>query len=349
MAQKVLVTGGTGYIGSHTVVELQKAGYDVVIIDNLITSYRFIVDNISKITGVLPDFHQIDLCDLKKVRAFFLQNNDIIAVVHFAAFKLVGESVEFPNKYYYNNTVSLINLIEGMKLANIVNLVFSSSCTVYGQPEMVPVTENFPVVKAESPYGNTKQICEDIISDNVKISELKAISLRYFNPIGAHESGLLGELPINKPNNLMPVITQTANGKLDRLVIHGNDYPTPDGTAIRDYFHVSDLAKAHVMALEYLSERKNKHPYSIFNLGSDKGYSVLEVVRTFEMETGVKLNYEFGRRRPGDVIKIWADSTLAFKELGWKTMKSLAEMVTSAWKWELYLDSTEGRQKLAGK
>jgi UDP-glucose 4-epimerase len=342
MAQKISVTGGTGYIGSHTATELQKAGYEVIIIDNLSNSFAFIVDNIEKISGIRPEFHKIDLCDKVKVNDFFKSHRDIIAVIHFAAFKMVGESVANPNKYYYNNTVALLNLLEGMKHAKINKLVFSSSCTVYGQPENVPVTEDFPVVKAESPYGNTKQICEDIISDNCRVTDLNAISLRYFNPIGADSSGLIGELPIGKPCNLMPVITQVAIGKLNTCLVHGNDYPTKDGTAIRDYFHVSDLAEAHIAALDYLIKQKNINHYSIFNLGSDQGYSVLEVIKTFEKANGIRLLYEIGPRRPGDVTKIWADSSRAFRELGWKTKRSLEDMVVSSWKWEQYLASDEG-------
>lgn len=334
---KILVTGGTGYIGSHTVVELQLAGYEVVIIDNLSNSFEFIIDNITSITGIRPDFYNIDLCDKKALENFFDKADDIVGIIHFAAFKAVGESVANPNKYYYNNLASLINVLENMVRKEIDLFIFSSSCTVYGEPAKVPISEDFPIVKALSPYGNTKQMSEDIIVDNVKVSNLKAIILRYFNPIGAHETGLLGELPINIPNSLMPVITQTAIGKREKLSVYGNDYPTPDGTAIRDYFHVSDLARAHVMAMDYLFEGKNSDNTEIFNLGSEKGYSVLEVINEFEKVSGVDLNYEIGNRRAGDAVKVFADSTKAFNKFGWKTERNLTEMVRSAWKWEQYL------------
>jgi UDP-glucose 4-epimerase len=334
---KILVTGGTGYIGSHTVVELQQAGYDVVILDNLSNSFEFIVKNITTITGKKPDFHKIDLCNKKTLGKFFEEVNDIIGVIHFAAFKAVGESVENPNKYYYNNLTSLINLLENMVRKKIDPIIFSSSCTVYGEPARVPITEDFPVVEALSPYGNTKQISEEIIADNIKVTDINAIILRYFNPIGAHETGLLGELPINIPNSLMPVITQTAIGKREIMTVHGNDYPTPDGTAIRDYFHVSDLARAHVMAMDYILERKNACNYELFNLGSEKGYSVLEVINEFIKVSEVELNYKIGPRRAGDAIKVYADSTKAYTKFGWKTEKNLTEMVRTAWAWEQYL------------
>lgn len=334
---KILVTGGTGYIGSHTVVELQLEGYEVVIIDNLSNSFEFIIDNITSITGIRPDFHKIDLCDHEALNTFFNEVPDISGIIHFAAFKAVGESVENPNKYYYNNLTSLINLLAHMVRRKIDLFIFSSSCTVYGEPAKVPITEDFPVIKALSPYGNTKQISEEIIADNVDVTNLKAVILRYFNPIGAHETGLLGELPINIPNSLMPVITQTAIGIREKMTIHGNDYPTHDGTAIRDYFHVSDLARAHVLAMNYLREGKNISNYEIFNLGSEKGYSVLEVINAFKEVSGIDLKYEFGPRRSGDAVKVYADSTKAFKKFGWKTEKDLTEMVSSAWKWEQYL------------
>jgi UDP-glucose 4-epimerase len=334
---RILVTGGTGYIGSHTVVELQLEGYEVVIIDNLSNSHEFIVDNIAGITGIRPSFFNIDLCNKTGLRSFFETVQNIRGIIHFAAFKAVGESVENPNKYYYNNLTSLVNLLENTNEFQIKPFIFSSSCTVYGEPVKVPITEDFLVVKALSPYGNTKQISEEIIADNVGVSDLNAIILRYFNPIGAHESGLLGELPLNIPNSLMPVITQTAIGIREKMTVFGNDYPTPDGTAIRDYFHVSDLARAHVLAMDYLLEGKNSDNFEIFNLGSEKGYSVLEVINTFLKESGVELKYEFGPRRAGDAIKVYADSSKANKLLGWKTEKNLTDMVRSAWKWEQYL------------
>lgn len=335
---RILVTGGAGYIGSHTVVELQKAGYDVLIIDNLSNSHEFIIDNIEKISSRKPVFCKFDLCDKLALDKFFIENNDIVAVIHFAAFKDVEESVKFPGKYYYNNLVSLINLLDMMVKHGIENLVFSSSCTVYGEPAVVPITEDAPVVKPESPYGNTKIISEEIIADYAKSIDFKTISLRYFNPIGADESALIGELPLQSPTNLMPVITQSAIGKIGQIKVHGSDYQTPDGSPVRDYFHVTDCAMAHLSAVKYLLNNKNTAPYTVFNLGSDKGYTVLDVIKTFEIETGIKLNYVLGPRRKGDVSRIYADSTKAYKNLGWKAKKSLAEMVTSAWKWEQYLN-----------
>ena len=338
MNHKILVTGGAGYIGSHTTTELLRAGYEVLIIDNLSNSNEFIIDNIFKITGKKPSFHKLDLCDINATAEFFTQNKNIKAIIHFAAFKDVYESVKFPGKYYYNNLVSLVNVLNQMIKHDIENLVFSSSCTVYGEPDIVPIKEDALIIKPASPYGNTKKISEEIIVDYVKANNLKVISLRYFNPTGADKSALIGELPLSTPSNLMPAITQSAIGKRGQIIVHGNDYPTHDGTPVRDYFHVTDCAKAHIAALEYLSNKKFKQPYSIFNLGSEKGYSVLDVIETFISETGVKLDYKMGPRRPGDVSQIYADTTLAFNELGWKAEKSLAEMVTSAWEWEKYLE-----------
>lgn len=331
----VLVTGGTGYIGSHTAVELINEGYDVVIIDNLSNSTKDSLDGIEKITGVRPKFEEFDLCDAAKVNHFFTQYKDVKAIIHFAASKAVGESVEKPLLYYKNNLWSLINLLNAMKDFNVPNIVFSSSCTVYGQPERLPVTENAPIQKAMSPYGNTKQICEEIISDTIAaVSTLKAISLRYFNPIGAHPSALIGELPIGVPANLVPFITQTAIGLRDKLKVFGNDYNTPDGTCIRDYIHVVDLAKAHVVAIQRLLENKNKSTYEVFNIGTGNGNTVLDIINTFEKVSGVKLNYNIVERRPGDIEKVWADTTYANQELGWKAVSSLDETLLSAWKWE---------------
>lgn len=334
MAAKILVTGGTGYIGSHTVVELQKSGFEPVIIDNLSTSYEKIVDQIARITGKRPIFEKLDMRDADALHMFFKKHDDIEGVIHFAAHKAVGESVANPLKYYRNNLQSLINLLECMQLLPDQNLVFSSSCTVYGQPEQLPVTEKAPVMPAMSPYGNTKQISEEIIHDVVKSGQLQAISLRYFNPIGAHESGLIGELPIGVPDNLVPYITQTAIGKREKLTIFGNDYNTPDGTAIRDYIYICDLTKAHVTALERMLDKKSEKSHEIFNLGTGTGYSVLEAVNTFEKATGVKLNWGFSGRRPGDVEQVWADTTLANLKLGWKAEKGLDVMMATAWKWE---------------
>jgi len=331
---KILVTGGTGYIGSHTVVELQGKGYEVIIVDDLSNSSIEVLDNIAKITGKKPLFEQFDLTDAGKTGAFFRKHNDLGGIIHFAAFKAVGESVEFPLKYYRNNLVSLINLLQGMIDNNIRNIVFSSSCTVYGQPQKLPVKEDAPIQKAWSPYGNTKKISEEIISDTSKVSGVQGILLRYFNPIGAHETAVIGELPLGVPNCLMPYITQTAIGKRPFLRIWGNDYDTPDGTAVRDYLHVSDLARAHVIAVERMLDGKMKQNVEVVNLGTGNGYSVMEVIASFERSTGIKLNYRIMERRPGDIEKVWADTEFANRELGWKTEKSLDEMTASAWKWE---------------
>jgi len=331
---KILVTGGAGYIGSHTVVELQHQGYEVVIADNLSNSSAGVADRIGKITGVKPDLHVFDLCDLTKTEKFFKEVTDIEAVIHFAAFKSVGESVKMPLKYYRNNLVSTMNILRSMVKFNIRHIAFSSSCTVYGQPEILPVTEQTPLMKAESPYGNTKKIMEDIIADVAKSKSVSAISLRYFNPIGAHESALIGEAPADVPDNLVPYITQTAIGLRPYLRVYGNDYDTPDGTPVRDYLHVVDLAKAHVTALVRMINGKVKNNFEVFNLGTGQGYSVMQVIKSFEKVTGIKLNYKIVDRRPGDIEKIWADPALANNELGWKANKSLDEMMFSAWMWE---------------
>jgi len=336
---KILVAGGTGYIGSHTAVELIQKGHDVVIVDNLSNSFPAVVDAIAQITGKRPDFIELDMADPDATSMFFDQYQGIEAAIHFAAYKAVGESVEKPLKYYRNNLYSLINLLENMVEHKISNLVFSSSCTVYGQPAKLPVTEQSPLIPAWSPYGNTKQISEEIICDLCKASGFKAIALRYFNPIGAHHSALIGEYPIGVPNNLMPFITQTAIGKRDMLSVFGNDYPTPDGTAIRDYIHVVDLAKAHVLAVERMIQNKGKANYEVFNLGNGTGYSVLEVIKSFEMVSGQKLNYKITGRRAGDIEKIWADPAYANHELGWKAELGLNEMTRSAWKWEQALNT----------
>jgi UDP-glucose 4-epimerase len=335
MAKKVLVTGGTGYIGSHTVVELQQSGYEVIVIDNLSNSGIEVLDNIEKITGIKPLFEEFDLADREKTAGFFARNKDIDAIIHFAAFKAVGESVQKPLNYYRNNLVSLMNILENQIQYGIMNLVFSSSCTVYGQPEVLPVTEQTPRKDAESPYGNTKRISEDILRETIAVNpQIKGIALRYFNPVGAHSSALIGELPLGVPQNLVPFITQTAAGLRDELKVFGSDYNTPDGSAVRDYIHVVDLAKAHVIAIERLLEGKNKLNYEVFNLGTGTGLSVLDVVTGFERATGVKLNYKIVDRRAGDVEKIWADTSFANKELGWKAEKGLDETLLSAWNWE---------------
>jgi UDP-glucose 4-epimerase len=335
MKKKILVTGGTGYIGSHTSVELIEEGFDVVIIDNLYNSEAEVVERIEKITGIKPALTVFDLCDQDKLNNFFEKNRGIDAIIHFAAYKAVGESVIKPLEYYRNNLVSLMNLMDAMKKFSIPNMVFSSSCTVYGQPEKLPVTEDAPLQPAISPYGNTKKIGEEIIRDTtVSGIDIRAISLRYFNPIGAHPTAIIGELPRGVPENLVPFITQTAIGLRDELKVFGNDYDTPDGSCIRDYLHVSDLSKAHVVAVKRLINGMNKKNYEIFNLGTGKGVSVLEAIHSFEKVSGIKLKYRITRRRPGDIEKIWADPSFANKELGWKTVYSLDDAMKSAWEWE---------------
>jgi UDP-glucose 4-epimerase len=337
--RKVLVTGGTGYIGSHTTVELQAAGYEVVIVDDLSNSAVDILDNIQKITGKRPVFEQFNLVDAAKTDDFFGRHRDIAATIHFAASKAVGESVEKPLHYYRNNLVSLMNIIDAQLKYGIPNIVFSSSCTVYGQPDRLPVTESTPRKDAESPYGNTKRVNEDILRDSIHAfpDRLRAIALRYFNPIGAHPSALIGETPAGTPQNLVPFITQTAAGLREELKVFGDDYDTPDGSAIRDYINVVDLAKAHVVAINRLLNNKNKTGFEVFNLGTGNGYSVLQLINSFEKVTGLKLNYRIVGRRAGDIEKIWADTSLANNELGWKAEKSVEETLLSAWNWEKHL------------
>jgi UDP-glucose 4-epimerase len=345
MKTKILVTGGTGYIGSHTTVELIKEGFDVVIIDNLYNSEAEVADRIEMITGIKPVLEIIDICDREKLETVFRNNSGIAAIIHFAAYKAVSESVRKPLEYYYNNLVSLINLLEMMKSHDISGMVFSSSCTVYGQPEKLPVTENAPLQPATSPYGNTKQVGEEIIRDTTCAEKnIKAIALRYFNPIGAHPSGLIGELPRGVPENLVPFITQTAYGIRDELKVFGDDYDTPDGSCIRDYLHVVDLAKAHVVAVKRLLEGKNRKYFEVFNLGTGKGVSVLEAINSFERVSGVKLKYTISDRRPGDIEKIWADPSLANSELGWKTESSFDEALKTAWEWEKNVRKTKRLQ-----
>lgn len=330
----ILVTGGTGYIGSHTTVELLEKGFDVIIADNLSNSHRNVVDRIVEITGKKPVFEEIDLSDRSATDRLF-DSYDIKAIIHFAASKAVGESVEKPLLYYRNNLVSLMNLLENMIRKEIPNIVFSSSCTVYGEPDSLPVSEEAPVKTATSPYGNTKQISEEILKDTARVHPfLKMIALRYFNPIGAHPSAKIGELPLGIPNNLVPFITQTAYGLREELKVFGNDYDTPDGSAIRDYINVVDLSKAHVVAIERLIREKNKFNFEVFNLGTGKGNSVLEVINAFEKATGVKLKYRIVGRREGDVEKVYADTRFANDELGWKTKAGLEETLLSAWNWE---------------
>ena len=332
---KILVTGGLGFIGSHTVVELQNEGFEVIIIDDLSNSSEEVLNRIASITSVKPLFEKLDLKEKTKVQSFFKKHNDIQGVIHFAASKAVGESVEKPLLYYENNINTLVYILQEMQNLETANFIFSSSCTVYGQANDMPITEDAPVKKAESPYGNTKQIGEEIIQDVCKINnEFNGIALRYFNPIGAHESAKIGELPIGVPQNLVPFITQTAIGLREQLSIFGNDYPTHDGTCIRDYIHVVDLAKAHVVALQRLLQGKNTSNYETFNIGTGKGSSVLDVVTSFERVSGQKLKYKIANRRLGDVIEAYANTEKANNTLGWKALSSLDDALASAWKWE---------------
>ena len=332
--QKVLVTGGLGYIGSHTVVELQNAGFEVVIIDNLSNSSMEVLDGIIEITGKIPLFEKIDLRQKSEVIQFFEKHQDISGIIHFAASKAVGESVENPLLYYENNLSTLIYLLQACNNYIIENFIFSSSCTVYGEPDKLPIDESAPIKKATSPYGNTKQISEEILNDSCKVSNLKSIALRYFNPIGAHDSSKIGELPLGIPQNLVPFITQTAAGLRDQLSVFGDDYPTKDGSCIRDYIHVVDLAKAHVVALERLLKNRNSNQFETFNIGTGKGSSVLEVVNAFEKITQQKLNYKIVDRRVGDVISVYADTKKANEVLGWKAENSMEDSLLSSWNWE---------------
>lgn len=336
---KVFVTGGTGYIGSHTVVELQQSGYDVVIVDNLCNSNLQVLDGIEKITGKRPEFEQIDLTDAPATRDFFSRHRDIKAVIHFAALKAVGESVMKPLEYYRNNLNSLMNVLDSMREFGVKNLVFSSSCTVYGQADVLPVTEETPKKEAESPYGNTKAMCEDIMRDLAKVQpEMNLLALRYFNPIGAHPSAFIGELPSGIPNNLIPYLTQTVSGIREQLSVFGDDYNTPDGSPVRDYIDIVDLAKAHVVAIRRLLEEKNKKNYEYFNIGTGNGLSVLELIKAFEKATGKKVNYKVVGRRAGDIEKVWADTTLANKELGWTAVVPIEETLANTWRWQQRLD-----------
>lgn len=331
---KILVTGGLGFIGSHTVVELQNNGFEVVIIDNLSNSSLTVLDGITSITGKVPLFENIDLRDKMLVHNFFKKYTDIVGVIHFAASKAVGESVEKPLEYYENNICSLLYLLQELQKLPEAHFIFSSSCTVYGQAQLMPIAEITPIQPALSPYGNTKQIGEEIIADVVKVSAVKSILLRYFNPIGAHSSAEIGELPTGVPQNLVPFITQTGIGLRDELLVYGNDYTTVDGTCVRDYIHVVDLANAHVIALQRLVNKKNSDSLEIFNLGTGTGSSVLEVIASFEKVSGQKLPYKIVERRVGDVISAYADTEKANKILGWKAVSSLDQAMASAWKWE---------------
>lgn len=332
---KILVTGGVGYIGSHTVVELYNAGFEVIIVDDLSNADVRILGQIEKITGIQPEFVKLNLCEEKEVISFVEQHRDITGIIHFAAFKAVGESVQQPLKYYRNNFYSLINVLTAFNSS--IKLVFSSSCTVYGQPDVLPVTEDAPIKKAESPYGNTKQIAEEILEETCAVSpSLEVIVLRYFNPVGAHASALIGELPNGVPQNLVPFITQSAIGKRAAITVYGDDYQTPDGSAIRDYIHVVDLAKAHVSAIKRLEDGMDRN-YEVFNIGTGKGSSVLEIINAFEQSTGEKLNYTIGERREGDIEQTFGDVSKANRVLDWKATLGLKEMMESAWNWEKYL------------
>jgi UDP-glucose 4-epimerase len=331
---KVVVTGGLGFIGSHTVVELQNQGFDVVAIDNLSNSSITVLDGIEKITGKKPLFENIDLREKAAVQNFFKKHSDIIGVIHFAASKAVGESVENPLLYYENNINALVYVLQELTALPLANFIFSSSCTVYGQAEKMPITEDASIQPAMSPYGNTKQIGEEIISDTAKATNLNSILLRYFNPIGAHSSTAIGELPIGVPQNLVPFITQTAMGLREKLSVFGDDYPTPDGTCIRDYINVVDLAKAHVVALQRLLNKQNLDKVETFNLGTGTGSSVLEVIQAFEKVSGQKLNYQIVARREGDITSAYANTDKANHVLGWKAETSLEDSLASAWKWE---------------
>ena len=342
MRKKIIVTGGCGYIGSHTVIELIGNGYDVLVFDNLSNSTEISLDRIEQITGTRPAFVQLDLSDAKETNILFKLHQDAHAVIHFAAHKAVGESVLDPLKYYQNNLYALINTLSAQRENGINKFIFSSSATVYGDPDQLPVTEESEQKRATSPYGNTKKIGEEILEDLTKSDvNFSAISLRYFNPIGAHASGIIGEIPSGIPNNLMPYITQTAAGIREQLLVYGSDYPTPDGTAIRDYIHVVDLAQAHVVALKRLLEQKQESPLEVFNLGTAKGYSVLEVIHSFESVTQVQLNYKLTDRRAGDIASLYAATERTEKQLGWKAQKGIDEMMRSSWEWEQYYRSQQ--------
>lgn len=338
---KILVTGGCGYIGSHTIVDLIENGYEVISVDNNSRSSPNVLLGIEQITGVKVKNYKVDLCNFDDTFAIFMENKDITGIIHFAAYKSVGESVNKPLLYFENNLDSLINLLKCVQEFKTPWFVFSSSCSVYGNPDEIPVTEKTIPKPAESPYGYTKQMGEQIVNEFAKSSGMQTILLRYFNPAGAHPSALIGEMPIGKPENLVPAITQTAIGRLPKMIVHGNDYPTRDGSCIRDYIHICDLAHAHTLSLKYLEEGRNKSRREVFNLGSGNGVTVLEAIHAFEKVSGVKLNYEIGPRRPGDVIAVYANNDLAKKLLGWDLDYSLDDMMLSAWKWEMRLKADE--------
>jgi UDP-glucose 4-epimerase len=339
--KKILVTGGCGYIGSHTIADLVENGFDVISVDNNSRSSPRILEGVEKITGTKIKNYKVDLCNFDDTFAIFQENEDIDAIIHFAAYKSVGESVELPLMYFENNLVSLINLLKCVQEFRIPHFVFSSSCTVYGNPDVIPVTELTPPKPAESPYGYTKQMGEQIINEFSKANPAQCILLRYFNPVGAHPSALIGELPIGKPANLIPVITQTAIGKLPQVTVYGDDYDTRDGSCIRDFVHVCDIAHAHTLAVQYLMDGKSSKRCDVFNLGTGNGVTVLEAIKAFEKVTGVKLNYVIGPRRPGDVIAIYANNDYARRQLGWEPKFTLEEMMATAWKWEQRLKVDE--------
>lgn len=338
---KILVTGGCGYIGSHTVVDLIENGFDVISIDDNSRSTSYLLDGIEKITSKKIKNYKVDLKNFDETLAVFQENEDVIGVIHFAAYKAVGESVEKPLDYFENNLYSLINLLKCVKEFDVPNFVFSSSCTVYGNPDKIPVTENSPIKKAESPYGATKQMGEEIIREFARVENTSTILLRYFNPVGAHPSIQIGELPLGKPQNLFPAITQTAIGKIPQMQVYGNDYDTRDGSCVRDFIHVSDIAHAHTLALQYLINKKNKEKCEVFNLGTGNGVTIFEAIKAFETVTGQKLNYKVGPRRPGDVIAIYANNNYAVSSLDWKIMYDLNEMMRTAWEWELKVKQDE--------
>ncbi|MBH2003439.1 MAG: UDP-glucose 4-epimerase GalE [Sphingobacteriia bacterium] len=334
---KILVTGGTGFIGSHTIIDLIENGFEVISIDDFSRSTSIALSGIEKITGKKIKNYSVDLKNFEETQAVFMEHTDIDGIIHFAAYKAVGESVEEPILYYENNMFGLINLLKCVQEFGVPNFVFSSSCTVYGNPDVIPVTEQTPIKPAESPYGATKQMGETVIRDFTKATATNAILLRYFNPVGAHPSGHIGELPVGRPQNLVPAITQTAIGKLPKMTVHGNDYDTRDGSCVRDYIHVSDIAHAHTLAIQYLLEEKNETACDVFNLGTGKGVTVLEAIQAFEKVSGVQLNYAIGPRRAGDVVAIYANNEAAVKKLGWNILYGINEMMDTAWKWELRL------------
>lgn len=338
---KILVTGGCGYIGAHTIVDLIENGFNPVSIDDNSRSTTGLLKGIKEITGVAVKNYKVDLANFDDTYAVFHENPDIKGIIHFAAYKAVGESVQKPLLYFENNLTSLINVLKCAKEFNVPHFIFSSSCTVYGSPDKIPVTEESPIKPAESPYGATKQMGEEIVRDVTKTGGLKSILLRYFNPVGAHPSALIGELPVGKPENLVPAITQTAIGKIKELTVYGDDYDTRDGSCIRDYIHVCDIAHAHTLALQHLINDKNKNACEVFNLGTGDGVSVLEAIHAFEKVSGVKLNYKIGPRRPGDIVAIYANNSLAKSVLDWDTKYSLDEMMATAWKWQLKLKEDE--------